>query len=108
MQNDSSVLQIGYLADINIDSLMLWQNKILTSGEKTWLYNGGFGRSCSELLQAPTPTPQYRSDVELSSGNHLAIDRTISFEGIAIVGAVLLVGVLLFILGVIRIPKLWL
>lgn len=90
-----------------LDSVMFWKGRVLSSSEREWLYNSSFGRSCSDVIVQPTPTPSYRQDVILSSGNHLAVDRIVSYGDIsvfAIIGGLFVLG---FVFGIVRLIKLW-
>jgi hypothetical protein len=95
----------NYYLDGIMDGFMLWKGRVLTQTERTWLYNDGYGRSCSEVMghgmtatQTPTSTaiptatatalPVYVST--LDNGTRIEISRTYTYGDIAISVIVLL------------------
>lgn len=92
-----------------LDEVGLWK-RLLTSDERTELYNSGSGRSCDYILNPPTPTPTatptatatptplpgtpdpdiYDTFTLTTSGNAARVSREVSYGEIGIVVALLL------------------
>jgi hypothetical protein len=86
---------------------VFWK-RALTTAERAWLYNYGFGRSCYDIanLSAPTPvpsatpTPSNSIGIPLSSGDFMSIDRRFSYgeiaTALAIFAAIILIALKVF------------
>lgn len=96
----------GTTANIGIDGRIdqaIMYKRALTNDEISYLYNGGSGRSCSDVINAqptstPTITPGAQREVQLSSGDTAMIKRDITY-GDVFVGGLLGVLIVLVIIG---------
>lgn len=79
----------GQTQNIKIDDAALWKRSISDS-ERAWLYNSGNGRPCSQISDPSGTTEQ----IELSSGNQAAIDRSITYGEI---GLIIALGIMILI-----------
>jgi len=102
-----------------IDNVVFWKRK-LSADERTWLYNSGNGRACTDIITAPTqtptptatptvtPTPSGYREVTLPSGNYMTLDRTVTYGDIAVVTAGSFLFLFVLIYMIVRGVKLWL
>ena len=102
----------GY-TDGSIDQVVLFDNAS-TSPVRSFLWNSGYGRSCADLIATgyqststptvtPTSTPDPRvTQVPLTGGGALQINRTIDYGQVSIVVAVAIVGIVLLIYVILK------
>lgn len=65
-----------------VDELFMYQDRVLTSAEWTWLYNDGHGVSYFDIADTPPPTitietPDIRTPVEI-----FVLDSALAYQGI--------------------------
>lgn len=61
--------------DGDVDEAVLYK-RILTAGERSWLYNSGSGRSCNDFVPTPTPTSTFTFTPSPSATNSITPSPT--------------------------------
>jgi len=90
----------GGASNGSVDTVVIWE-RVLSSNDRTWLYNSGEGRSCQDIIDtglAPTPTPAGAYLGSLSSGDFYTLDYTVTAGDLIVIGG-LVVMLIVIILG---------